>query len=110
MVIDAPALTAVLTGQADSSQCLAFFDTPPHATTLTLLEVLDGLSHLEPRVVLDAIKGLDLIPVEVDLSLVLEAKRKPLASRDASLAAALARRNRMSLITLEVGKIVAKPM
>ncbi|NJK43083.1 MAG: type II toxin-antitoxin system VapC family toxin [Pleurocapsa sp. SU_196_0] len=108
MVIDAPALTAVLTGKADSSTCLALFDTPPHATTLTLLEVLESLPHLEPRVILDAMKGLDVIPVEVDLALILEAKRKPLGSRDASLSAALARRNRTSLITLETGQVIAK--
>ncbi len=108
MVIDAPALTALLTGQADSSRCLAFFDTPPQATTWTLFEVFESLSHLEPRVILEAIKGLDLIPVDVDLALILEASRKPQQSRDASLAAALARRTRTKLITLEAGQVVTK--
>jgi hypothetical protein len=110
MVIDAPALTAVLTGQADASQCLALFDTPPQATTLTLLEVFESLPHLEPRVVLDTINGLDLIPVDVDLPLVIEAKRKPRSTREASLAAALARRMRTNLITFEAGKVIAKPI
>jgi hypothetical protein len=107
MVIDAAALVAVLTGQVNTTECLPFFDTPPHTTTFTLLEVMDRLHHLEPRAILDAIKPLDLTTVDVDVALILDAKRKPFGPRDTSLAAALARRGKTNLITLEAGKVVA---